>query len=477
MQEQQIDPETAAKGKRRLITIFCVMITILLLGILLYYVNCIRPVDNFRTLYTDGQYEAALTLYENTLSKVDGNARKAEQCVRDHLEHAWAQYRDAVIDRSQMETACAVAEKYPALEEDLAALKPDLTLLYASRAAYEEGCSLLDAGQYLDAIAQFSSMSENDTLYIEGTSRIREAQESYCQQIVAQTGALMSQARYEDAMTAVEDALTRFPEATTLTAQKEVIYNAYKDYRKQTSMAEAQAALDQGNLEEALRILAPLKKDYPDDADLSALTDQYEASYCAQIAEAATPLLEERQYRQAFDIVSPAYDIFPENDTIASLYDQAEGHLPKAADALSWENDTLRGTKTIGDNVEDTHGNLYGHAIIYTEPSAISMQTMTYSEGKDLCQLNGRYTRRQGTLAVKAGSRGIQNGHTGTFRIYGDDTLLFEAGDLSEESEPQTFDLDVSGVKTLTFAFESGTGLKYLLGDVNLYRYYEPQES
>ena len=305
MQEQPIDQEAAARGKRRLITIFCVMITILLLGILLYYVNCIRPVDNFRTLYTDGQYEAALTLYENTLSKVDGNARKAEQCVRDHLEHAWAQYWDAVIDRSQMETACAVAEKYPALEEDLAALKPDLTLLYASRAAYEEGCSLLDAGQYLDAIAQFSSMSENDTLYIEGTSRIREAQESYCQQIVAQTGALMSQARYEDAMTAVEDALTRFPEATTLTAQKEVIYNAYKDYRKQTSMAEAQAALDQGNLEEALRILAPLKKDYPDDADLSALTDQYEASYCAQIAEAATPLLEERQYRPSTSFPRP----------------------------------------------------------------------------------------------------------------------------------------------------------------------------
>lgn len=47
MQEQPIDQEAAARGKRRLITIFCVMITILLLGILLYYVNCIRPVDNF----------------------------------------------------------------------------------------------------------------------------------------------------------------------------------------------------------------------------------------------------------------------------------------------------------------------------------------------------------------------------------------------------------------------------------------------
>ena len=477
MQEQPIDQEAAAKGKRRLITIFCVLITVLLLGILLYYVNCIRPVDTFRTLYAGEQYEQALTLYENTLSKVGGNARKAEQCVRDNLEHAWAQYQEAAIDRTQMETACAAAEKYPALEGDLAALKPQLTLLYASRAAYEEGCRLLEAGQYLDAIAQFSSMSENDTLYIEGTDKSQEARQGYCQQIVTQTSTLMEQSQYEDAMTAVEEALTRFPEDATLTAQKEVIYNAYRDYWKQTSMAEAQAALDQGNLEEALRILAPLKKDYPDDTDLSALTDQYEASYCAQIAEAASPLLAERQYAQAFDIVSPAYDIFPENDTIASLYDQAEGHLPKAADALSWENDTLRGTKTTGDNVEDTHGNLYGHAIIYTEPSAISMQTMTYSEGKDLCQLNGRYTRLQGTLAVKAGSRGIQNGHTGTFRIYGDDTLLFEAGDLSEESEPQTFDLDVSGVKTLTFAFESGTGLKYLLGDVNLYRYYEPQES
>ena len=93
MQEQPIDQEAAARGKRRLITIFCVMITILLLGILLYYVNCIRPVNSFRALYADGQYEAALTLYENTLSKVDGNARKAEQCVRDHLEHAWASTR------------------------------------------------------------------------------------------------------------------------------------------------------------------------------------------------------------------------------------------------------------------------------------------------------------------------------------------------------------------------------------------------
>ena len=87
-------------------------------------------------------------------------------------------------------------------------------------------------------------------------------------------------------------------------------------------MAEAQAALDQGNLEEALRILAPLKKDYPDDADLSTLTDQYETSYCSQIVEAASPLLAERQYAQAFDIVSPAYDLFPENGPIASLYDQ-----------------------------------------------------------------------------------------------------------------------------------------------------------
>ena len=476
MQEQPIDQETAARGKRRLITIFCVMITILLLGILLYYVNCIRPVNTFRALYADGQYEQALTLYENTLSKVGGNARKAEQCVREHLENSWSQYEAAAIEREQMETAYAAAEKYPALEADLAALKPQLTALYTSRAAYEEGCTLLEAGQYLDAMARFSSMSENDSLYIEGTAKSQEAQKGYCQQIVNQTGALMTQAQYEDAMTAVEDALTRFPGDATLTAQKEVIYNAYKDYRKQTSMAEAQTALDQGNLEEALRILAPLKKDYPDDADLSALTDQYETSYCSQIAEAASPLLEERQYQQAFDIVSPAYDIFPENETIAGLYDQAEGHLPKSMDTLSWENDTLRGTKTTGDNVEDTHGNLYEHAVIYTEPSAISMQTMAYSEGKDLCQLNGRYTRLQGTLAIKAGSRGIQNDRTGIFRIYGDDTLLFEAGELSEESEPQSFDLDVSGVKTLTFAFESGTGLKYLLGDVNFYRYYEPQE-
>ena len=72
MQEQPIDQEAAARGKRRLITIFCVMITILLLGILLYYVNCIRPVDSFRALYADEQYEQAKAEVEAKLAELEG---------------------------------------------------------------------------------------------------------------------------------------------------------------------------------------------------------------------------------------------------------------------------------------------------------------------------------------------------------------------------------------------------------------------
>ena len=56
MKEELVDQETVANGKKRLLTLFGILTTLLLLGLLLYYVNVVRPVTQFHDLYTQAHY-------------------------------------------------------------------------------------------------------------------------------------------------------------------------------------------------------------------------------------------------------------------------------------------------------------------------------------------------------------------------------------------------------------------------------------
>ncbi len=476
MQEELVDREAVTRGKRRLITIFGIMITVLLLGLLLYYVNCIQPVERFDKLYSQEAYDEALAYYTDTLTRIGGNARKAEQIVKDETIRRWQEYQEASVTRTTLEKSLEAARNYENLSGFLEELKPSMDALYRSRDAYEKGAALMDAGEYLAAWESFGSMDKADALYEKGAAKAREAQKLYCTSIAEQARALMAEADYEKAMALADEALKHFPDDPDLLEQKETIYLAFKDYTKQTALARARELLDQGNLEETLRVLTDLQKSYPEDTGISDFTAQYETAYARQILDEARPLFDQGEYEEALAVLTPAHEILPDNPQITELYDGTAGHLPAWLADFASENINLRGTKTKEESSTDTFGNTYGHVLLYTEPSAISMQTMAYTEGREDFPLKKAYTRLLGTLAVKEGSRGIQGDRTGTFRIYGDGTLLLEISGISETSEPFPLSVDVTGVDTLSLTFESGTGLKYLLGDLCVYKTYSSPE-
>ena len=77
MQEEIIDHSKTEAGKRRLLYIFAGMATVLLVALLLYYVNCVRPLDEFRALVESGDYETAYSFYEEQLTAFGGTDRQA----------------------------------------------------------------------------------------------------------------------------------------------------------------------------------------------------------------------------------------------------------------------------------------------------------------------------------------------------------------------------------------------------------------
>ena len=477
MKEELVDQETVANGKKRLLTLFGILITLLLLGLLLYYVNVVRPVTQFHDLYTQAHYTEAYSFYEDHLKRFGITAQKGEEIVKEEVLRIWTAYQNASADQDTLDQVLASAARYENMNAFLSGLEPDIQVLSESRSRYTSGLSHLEQEEWLSAAEDFSRMSETDCLYKEGKEQALAAQKGYSSLILSESEALMNAADYDGAMALTDEALTHFPDNEELKAFREKIYTAYQEHEKQDSLARVQKALDQQNLTEAMRILAPLKEKYPEDTQILEISASCEEAYAGQILSKARPLFEQGAYEEVLQILAPARELLSSNTEIQALYDETSGHLPAwLCDFPNYENVTLRGTRKKGETAVDTFGNTYGHVLLYAEPSALSMQAMSYTQGRETYTLSGAYTRLLGTLAVKEGSRGIKNDQTGTFRIYGDEQLLLEIPGISENTEPVSFSLDVTDVDLLSITFESGTGLKYLLGDACLYKTWTPSE-
>jgi len=472
MKEELVDRHAVTVKKRRLLTVFGVLLSVLLLLLLMYYVNCIKPLKQFKAYYNDGFYQEAYDLYNSTLTRIQSNARKAEQAVCDTTDHYWEEYKQASISRTEMENALSSAKNYARLSEYTSYMSANAEALFASRALFDSGIAHMDAGRWQEAIADLKLVLKGDILYKESRELINTAENSYCLQIIDEAAALADNSDYENAILHIDKAIALYPERTDLKSNKEQLYRSYKEYQKETGLLEVRAFLEDDRLEEALAILLSLREDFPEDDSISDAFGEYEDSYSRDILAQASSLYEESAYEEALAILKPAYKLLPKNEAIAALYDKTAGHLPAWLCDFHSENISLRGTRKAEAKTLDVHGSTYEHAIVYTEPSALSMQTMTYSEGKETYHLNGEYTRLLGTLSIKAGSRGIRNDQTGTFRIYNGEEVIFEADNISEDMEPVAFSLDITDADLLSFSFESGIGLKYILGDLCVYKTY-----
>ena len=479
MQEEIIDHSKTEAGKRRLLYIFAGMATVLLVALLLYYVNCVRPLDEFRALVESGDYKTAYSFYEEQLTSFGGNDRKAQEILAEQLQELWRQYRESDVSFEPLSACMDACASYPEAAGELAAIQDSIDALHASRSSYAQGESLMEEGRYLEAYQAFSAVSQSDILYEDSQLLSQTAAESHCSVVVEEARALALDGQYEEAMSRLDEALVLFPDNAALTGGREEVYLSYREYTRQTRLAQAQELLNSQNLQDALYILSGLREEFPDDEQTEALWTQYEDAYAASVLQAAQPLYDAKDYSGALALLSPAAELLPGREDIRTLFQEADKRVPKWLADFPCENVSLRGTRKTEESAADMQGNVYQHVILYVEPSALSMQTMQYSEGMETYDLGRNYTRLFATLAIKNDSRGIRGEQTGTFRIYGDGRLLLEQAGISEASDPLSIDLDITGVDELTFSFTSGTGLKYLLGNACVYGVYEepaPQE-
>lgn len=89
--------------------------------------------------------------------------------------------------------------------------------------------------------------------------------------------------------------------------------------------------------------------------------------------------------------------------------------------------------------------------------------------------LNGEYTSMSGVVVIADCDKGSTD-QTGHIEIYGDDNLLFSSSVLTIKSNPEQFNISLSGVNFLKIVIRSDTYINYfstdlMLGDTILNKY------
>lgn len=107
--------------------------------------------------------------------------------------------------------------------------------------------------------------------------------------------------------------------------------------------------------------------------------------------------------------------------------------------------------QTLGE-VTDNKGNIYTYGLHLDGPDS-SEYYISYG-------LNGEYTKFTGTCAFPGAviSEAFAHQYSKYFLVYGDGELLFTSQSMRYDQEPQSFEIDVTNVQTLTILYPSTNG-------------------
>ena len=150
--------------------------------------------------------------------------------------------------------------------------------------------------------------------------------------------------------------------------------------------------------------------------------------------------------------------LYPESKTLSDLLIFVNSFKPQSLLSLNYELENK--VIEISDDkssVTDNKNEKYTNYILVNASDNLSENEITWN-------LNGEYSRLTGKICLnskikKITSKGIK------VTVFGDDKVLYKSKRVKKDTDPFTFDIDISNVKTLKVVLESDKGISYFIAN------------
>ena len=295
---------------------------------------------------------------------------------------------------------------------------------------YESGnLSYEDAMSEVDELTNFGLYDDTVATISETAVKTINRKNTLDKYITAGNEALESD-DYLSAISSFEDALEVEPESEEAENGLTTAQDAYRD----DVISQVDQAVSSREYSTAKDILNSALTNMPEDEILSEKLNGIDDLEVQNIVDDAYSAADGGDWAGAVEILEGAQENFSSNQQIAAAYEDIKNKMP-----ITLENITTVSEKEVyrlDEVVKDRWGNIYDGAV----------RIDGSNDGYGLFALDKKYTRFTGTVFVMDLASA---GKKLWFSVYLDEELVYYSDEITEESQPITFDIDVTGATSM----------------------------
>lgn len=355
-----------------------------------------KQVEKFYGYIEKGDYEKAGEIYYDKISSTMGGENEVENSSILLSQKINEDYLKGNITREEAEYRKRILNEVklyvhfvePAEEYDSICFSKD---------KYDEGIDNMAMLDYIKAIECFEEVRVDDCNYSDAQKKISEAKENY----------------------------------------------------KNEKLIEVASKIEEKKIAEAIKLLKESLDVLGEDDEIESMIKEYENEYVDGVIKEAEAVFKNpaKDWEKASQIIKQAQQHLPDNEALKKKREIYEQYAPVSLFDMHLFNQSS--SYSIG-TVTDNMGNTYEKAMSFKWTGS----TNNYYNGKDVTKpmkgvfvLDKKYNKLEFTIAVEEAD--YEAYCYMTIRIYGDNNLLYDAGDLKGTTKPINKEIDVTGISDL----------------------------
>lgn len=209
------------------------------------------------------------------------------------------------------------------------------------------------------------------------------------------------------------------------------------------AIEQAEKACNDGDYLSAIEIIKDALDKYPDNKRLKNALKKYEENFINSVIKQAEEAFNDSGYFAAIEIIKDALKKYPDNK---KLKDALEKYKPVLLSNYKWLKNTTESDARELTYINEYNSDKYGNT--YNTSFALSQGSVSFVTDE-------KYSKFKGIVAFPEDFKYDSYRDSAKVTVYADDDVyLWSSAEMSIESKPQPFDVDITGTKTITLVWE-----------------------
>lgn len=261
---------------------------------------------------------------------------------------------------------------------------------------------------------------------------------------------------------------------------EKIYQNAIHEYRKAV-LTKADGYAQTGDFEQVMIYMNSCLKLLESDVELTVELSIYEQKYRMSVLEEAEKIYDTEGYDAAVKVIDHALTFLEEDEILLEKKEEYKAKAPVALVSLKSFSNDFGGKRRKGVSLSDKLGNSYMNCTEYLGGSDMNWgEKLNTYQKRDIYVIHGEYSLFKATLFVPEDrndyfehdlTNSEKKSGSYTFRIFGDDKLLYQSPMMLSKQYPVEIEIDITGVEQLAFSWATIADVDDSVGVANAYLY------